>query len=188
MDLWEKLDADARARLGSMLYRWKAVSQVAPRLALSLIRRKLSATAVLQFVYRTGAHALEDWGTLLGHALDSATLADALPQLCFASQLKADFLRCLLLPRHAFSLPALPPVDALAALEGVKLMGADAALHAAAQGLPFLQVVEANLRRRKAVRTDSARKWRGVWLPVYVQSFVGVSRQGAAVESVTLRP
>ena len=67
-------------------------------------------------------------------------------------------------------------------------MEADAALHTAAQGLQFLQVVEANLRRRKAVRTDSARRWRGMSLPVYRQRFVEVLRQGTAVESVTLRP
>ena len=40
LDLWDSLDAEGRARFDSMFYRWKAIGQLAPRLALSLIRRK----------------------------------------------------------------------------------------------------------------------------------------------------
>ena len=83
--LWDSLDMDARARFDRMFYRWKAIGQLKPRLALSLTRRKLSAKAVLQFVYRAGAHGLEDWSTHLRHALHAARPADVLPQLSFAA-------------------------------------------------------------------------------------------------------
>ena len=132
------------------------------RLALPLTRRKVSATVVLRFLYRTGTHALEDLSTQLRDALDSGTRADVLPELSFAAQLKFDFLRRVLMPRHVFSLPSLTDADALAALEGVTLVKADAALHKAAEGLQFLQVVGDNVRRRTMPRIEAARVCRGM--------------------------
>ena len=162
LDLWDGLGTQSRARFDSMLYRWKAIGQLAPRLAFLLTRCKVSAAVVLRFVYCTGTRALEDWFTQLRDALDSGTRADVLPELSFAATLKADFLRRVLMPRQFFSLPSLADADALAALEGVTLVKADAALHKAAEGLQFLQVVGDNVRRRTMPRIEAARVCRGV--------------------------
>ena len=98
LDLWDSLDAEGRARFDSMFYRWKAIGQLAPRLALSLIRRKQPVAAALHFVYRTGSHALVDWSVHLREALDSATHSEVLPELSFAAKLKVVVLRRLPMP------------------------------------------------------------------------------------------
>jgi hypothetical protein len=188
LDLWAALDGRARACYHAFFYRWKAIGHLNPRLVLQLTRRKLSTVAVLHLVYRTGARALEDWPTQLRHALDSATPDDIFPQLLCASQLKVDFLRRVLLPSHVFTLPAVTDADALVALDGNLLATADAALHAVAAGAHFLQVVEANVRRRKCARTTTARKWRGMWFPVMLQRFTEVERTDTPMDICTLRP
>ena len=188
LDLWAAIDGRARARFHAFFYRWKAIGHLNPRLALRLTRRKLSTAAVLHFVYRTGAHALEDWSTQLRHALDSGTADDIVPQLSFASQLKVDFLRRVLLPSHVFTLPAVTDADALVALDGHLLATADAALHAVAAGVHFPQVVEESVRRRKCARTATARKWRGMWFLVMLQRFTEVARTDTPMDMCTLRP
>ena len=61
------------------------------------------------------------------------------------------------MPRQFFSLPSLADADALAALEGVTLVKADAALHKAAEGLQG-----DNVRRRTMPRIEAARVCRGM--------------------------
>ena len=61
------------------------------------------------------------------------------------------------MPRHVFSLPSLADADALVAFDGLPLMAADAALHGAADGVHSTQVAEANVRRKRLPRTETAR-------------------------------
>ena len=121
---------------------------------------------MLHFVYRAGVRALEDWSTELRHALvQHATVAAVLGQFTLGMRLKCDFQRSLLWHGHVFSLPCIGYAEALAVSEGKTIVVADTALHSAAPGIHFMQIVEANVRRRKMPRTATARACRGMRLP-----------------------
>ena len=60
LDLFDTLDTVTLARVETMLRRWKAIGQTIPRRASALVRREVRAKVVLQFVYVSGLHALED--------------------------------------------------------------------------------------------------------------------------------
>ena len=46
---WVSLGTQDRSRFGAMFYRWKAIGQIKPRLAVALTRRKMPAKVVLHF-------------------------------------------------------------------------------------------------------------------------------------------
>ena len=60
MSLWGSLQTTTRCRMDGMFQRWKAIVQVLPRRAQALIQCKQPPKAVLQFVHRSGRHALEN--------------------------------------------------------------------------------------------------------------------------------
>ena len=186
--LWDSLSTQDRSRFGAMFYRWKAIGQIKPRLAVALTRRKMPAKVVLHFVYRTGEYALLDWSAELRHVLSQhASASEAIPQLNFGMQLKSEFLRSLLFRRQVFSLPSIGYAEAAAALDGKLIAAADEALHTAADSIQFMQVVEADLRQRKMPQTATARSCRGMWLPVMLQVYLPLSFDGEAAGTVTLR-
>ena len=73
-----------------MFYRWKAIGQVMPRRALALISCKHKPKAVLQFVYRSGRHALEDWSLKLRDALQTSERDDVVESISFEDMFKVD--------------------------------------------------------------------------------------------------
>ena len=60
LDVFSMLDSDMLKRADMMLLRWKSIGQTIPRRAIALKRRKVPASAVLQFVYRCGVHSLDN--------------------------------------------------------------------------------------------------------------------------------
>ena len=192
--LWDKLDPHGRVRFDIMFRRWKAIGQIVPRRALVLRQRKLSMKGVLQFVYRTAGHALEDWAGQLQHALQPATRGDLLPQLTFSTCLQVDFLERVIKPGQLFSFPIVDDVAVLTCLETSALVSADAQLHEAGMAVQFMQLVEGRLRRRKLPCTESARLRRGMWCPVSVQLFSAetpmqpVWSPDGDVQTTTVRP
>ena len=76
--------------MGRMCYRWKAIGQVMPRRALALIPCKHKPRAVLQFVYRSGRHALEDWSLKLRDALQISEHDDVVERISFEGRLEVD--------------------------------------------------------------------------------------------------
>ena len=91
LSLWDSFQTATRCRMDGMFKRWTAIGQVEPRRTLALIPRKQPPKVVLQFVYRSGKHALENWGRKLKEALQIDTHGDAIQRIAFAGRLRVDF-------------------------------------------------------------------------------------------------
>jgi hypothetical protein len=168
LQLWDSLDMHGRSRMEVMMLRWRSIGQVVPSRALHLTPRKWCAKAVVQFVYRTGAHALEDWSAALRDVL--VTPHDAVPQMTFVARLKMDYVERVLTAGQVFSVPMFrAPGDFAAALENTSLHAADSVLQQVPHTVQYMQLVEAKLRRRKLPNTEGARLRRFMWCPASVQ-------------------
>ncbi len=77
--------------------------------------------AVLQLVYRTAGHALENWPGHLKDALQTATRLEVMPQLTLCSRLQVEYLERVIKPRQVFSVPIVTDVSALALLDTTAL-------------------------------------------------------------------
>ena len=96
--------------------------------------------AVLQVVYRTAGHALENWSGHLKDALQPATRLEVMPQLTLCSRLQVEYLERVIKPRQVFSVPIVTNVSALALLDTSALVEADALLHKSADGMPSVHL------------------------------------------------
>ncbi|MFM6581338.1 MAG: hypothetical protein ACKPIX_17550, partial [Dolichospermum sp.] len=186
MALWDTVDSVGRVRMQVMFAQWKAIAQLVPRSALALRQRRQSRKAVLDFVYRSGRHALEDWSGSLQAAFERPPRGGLLEHLSFAARLKVDFFDRVLTHGTLCSLPALAPalVDGIAS--AMPLENADAALHAAAPSLVFMEVVETRVRRRRVARTARTIAREAMWCPVAVQLYEPVPMDTIAGAGPTL--
>ena len=116
LGLWEGLDAPGRFRFEQMWRRRKAIAQLVPRRAIALTSRAMRPKAVLQLVYRTAGHAIENWSGHLKDALQPATRLEVMPQLTLCSRLQVEYLERVIKPGQVFTVPIVTNVYALALL------------------------------------------------------------------------
>ena len=121
--------------MDGMSNRWKAIGQVVPRRALALIPCKQPPKVVLQFVYRSGRHALENWGRTLKEASKIGTHAGAIQRIAFAGRLQIDCLSRVISPGHVYSLPCVQNCAALEDVSATSLVAADDVLHSLAHDM-----------------------------------------------------
>ena len=90
--MFDALEGPTVQRASIMFQRWKAIGQVNARRAILLVRRKAPSKTVLQFVYRSGQYALEDWSSRLRHALGIGKRFPIVRAIPFDTRLKLDLL------------------------------------------------------------------------------------------------
>ena len=101
--LWDSFDTHSRERFTILFKRWKAIGQVASKKAKLLVRRKIPRNNVIQFVYRYGTHALEDWhAKLQSVVIPNSTRGDAVATLSLSARLKGEFLNRVVTPGQIF--------------------------------------------------------------------------------------
>jgi hypothetical protein len=147
-----------------------------------LVRRKIPRKNVIQFVYRYGTNALEDWhAKLQSVVIPNSTRGDAVATLSLSARLKGEFLNRVVTPGQIFSLPSVD--DYTMALEHSAcgtLANASNALYASASKVLFFEVIEDKLRRRKVALTDRSRERQGMQCPASVQFYEGVHKEDGA--------
>ena len=188
LHLYDSLGTTLRSQFCTMLRHWKAIAQTTARRAVALRRRKLQPKNIVQFVYRSGADALEDWGGKLHEALMSCTRAETVLHLSFAGRLKVDYLDKVLVPGHIFSLPRVPKSCTLRAIAEAPMVDADESLHGISESIMYFMVVETRLRRRKVARTEVSRARQHMLFPMSIQEYEPMPGSTEACERVSLRP
>jgi len=171
-----------------MFQRWKAIGQVNARRAILLVRRKAPSKTVLQFVYRSGHYALEDWSSRLRHALGIGKRFPIVRDIPFDTRLKLDFLDRVLLQGTVFSVPRTSHQAVGEEEARLSLVTADAVLHARSESLSYFVVVEKHVRRRKLPCTGTALGFQRMVCPACVQSYILVQDCPEPSLDLALRP
>ena len=129
-----------------------------------MVPRRIPPTNVIQFVYRYGTHAFEDWAAKLQSVvIPSATRGDAVATLSLSVRLKGDFLNRVAMPGHIYSL--LEVDDTTVALADVSFgtrVKAGQPFYSRALHVLLFEVVEGRLRRRNVALTDRTRARQGM--------------------------
>jgi len=186
--VFDALPGPTVRRASIMFQRWKAIAQVNARRANLLVRRKAPSKTVLQFVYRSGQYALEDWSSRLRHALGIGKRIPIVRAIPFDMRLKLDLLDRVLVQGTVFSVPRTSHHAVGEEEARLSLVTADAVLHARSESLSYFVLVEKHVRRRKLPCTGTALGFQRMDFPACVQSYIPVHDCPQPSLDLALRP
>ncbi len=156
----------ARGRFTTLYKSWKALGQHIGRKYSRLTPKRITTTAFLQEVYRTGPHSRLDWSHL-GLKVPVVPDAPVTKTVSIAiREVQIDYMRRVCLPGQCFTVPT---DTAFADLDDIAAKGGQST-HFTQEPICF-QVVSTDVTKKRHVHTVSMVEIRRMHVPIVIQRF-----------------